>query len=310
MTRHKFALTALLALLGAAIALAVASAQTSAQTSTQTGSVDVRITARKAADGSVEMCLYLNTEKTRRCPAARYFPYPNLDVNEWRASSAVQVGRAALSIRARRAAGGWVELTLAAALDGETRTYRPERRFLNWSNAVVDRWLRSTSVTVEIGGCAGATGLADRTSRLQRGRAAPDFAIERFEGGCAVSLSELRGRTVLLVFWSSWDGAGGALLERLDRLWRARGGEDGDLAVLAINAYDTRGAAASAFVRTGAGFPGAIDAQNQVAYHYRIDGLPELLLIDSAGVYRERITGAADLSVITAAIDRAGGALR
>lgn len=310
MTSNRFALAALLALLAAALGLAATGSQASAQTSAQTGSVDVRITARKVADGSVEMCLAVADEKERRCSAARYFPYPNLDVNEWRASSVVQVGRAALSIRARRAAGGWVELTLAAALDGETRIYRPERRFLNWNNAVVDRWLRSTSVTVEIGGCVGATGLADHAPRLQRGHTAPDFAIERFEGGCAVSLSELRGRTVLLVFWSSWDGAGGALLERLDRLWRARGGEGGDLAVLAINVYDTRGAAASAFVRTGAGFPGAIDAQAQVARHYRIDGLPELLLIDSAGVYRERITGAADLSVITAAIDRAGGASR
>ena len=310
MTSNRFALAALLALLAAALGLAATGSQASAQTSTQTGSVDVRITARKVADGSVEMCLAVADEKERRCSAARYFPYPNLDVNEWRASSVVQVGRAALSIRARRAAGGWVELTLAAALDGETRIYRPERRFLNWNNAVVDRWLRSTSVTVEIGGCVGATGLADHAPRLQRGHTGPDFAIERFEGGCAVSLSELRGRTVLLVFWSSWDGAGGALLERLDRLWRARGGEGGDLAVLAINVYDTRGAAASAFVRTGAGFPGAIDAQAQVARHYRIDGLPELLLIDSAGVYRERITGAADLSVITAAIDRAGGASR
>ena len=308
MTRHRLALAALFfaALLAAALGLAAASSQASAQT----GSVDVRITARKAADGSVEMCLAVADEKERRCSAARHFPYPNLDVNEWRASSVVQVGRAALSVRARRAAGGWVELTLAAALDGETRIYRPERRFLNWNNAVVDRWLRSTPVTVEIGGCAGATGLADPAARLQRGRGAPDFAIERFEGTCAVSLSELRGRTVLLVFWSSWDGAGGALLERLDRLWRARGGAGGDLAVLAINVYDARGAAASAFVRTGAGFPGAIDAQARVARGYRVDGLPELLLIDSAGVYRERITGAADLSVITAAIDRVGGASR
>ena len=306
MTSNRLALAVLLALLAAALVWVSAAAQTSGQT----GSAEVRIAARKAADGSVEMCLVVADEKERRCSAARYFPYPNLAVNEWRASSAVQVGRAALSIRARRAPGGWVELTLAAALDGETRVYRPERRFLNWGSVVVDRWLRSTSVTVEIGGCAGATGLADQAPRLQRGRVAPDFAIERFEGACAVSLSELRGRTVLLVFWSSWDGAGSALLGRLDRLWRARGGNSGDLAVLAINVYDTRGKAASAFVQTGVGFPGAIDAQAQVARHYRIDGLPELLLIDSAGVYRERITGAAELSVITAAIDRAGGASR
>lgn len=274
----------------------------------QDESVEVRIAARKAADGRVEMCLQIDAEPQRRCPGARHFPYPELAVDEWRASSVVQVGRAALGVRARRAAGGWVELALAATLDGQTRIYRPERRFFNWETTAAGRWLRSSPVSVRTDGCAPPAGLAADAPRLQRGRPAPHFTLERFEDECAVSLSDLRGRTVLLAFWASWDSAGRALLQQLDQLWRARGGDNGDLAVLAINVYDSRAAAQRALVQSGAGFPAAIDPQAEVARHYRIDGLPELVLIDPDGVYRERITGAARTAVINAAINAATNA--
>ena len=295
----RIALVALIALIGGLAAAPPAAAQSESE------SVEVRIAARKAADGRVEMCIQLDTEQQRRCPGARHFPYPEMAVDEWRASSVVRVGRAVLGVRARRAAGGWVELALIATVEGQTRIYRPERRFFNWENTAVDRWLRSSSVSVRTGGCALPTGLAADAPRLQRGRPAPDFALQRFEDECAISLSDLRGRTVLLAFWSSWDSAGRALLRRLDQLWRARGGDNGELAVLAINVYDQRGAAQRAFVQTGVGFPAALDPQAEVARRYRINGLPELVVIDPDGVYRERITGAAGASAINAAIDAA-----
>ena len=289
--------SALIALAGGFAAAPPVAAQSESE------SVEVRIAARKAADGRVEMCIQINADQQRRCPGARHFPYLEMAVDEWRASSVVRVGRAVLGVRARRAAGGWVELALTATVDGQTRIYRPERRFFNWQNTAVDRWLRSSSVSVRTDGCALPTGLAADAPRLQRGRPAPDFALQRFEDECAVSLSDLRGRTVLLAFWSSWDPAGQTLLRRLDSLRRAQGGARGDLAVLAINVYDAAGAAARAFVEAGVGFQSVLDAGAEVARHYRIDGLPELLLIDADGVFRERITGAADLAAIQAALD-------
>lgn len=308
MTSNRFALAALLALLAAALGLAAAGSQASAQTSTQTGSVDVRITARKVADGSVEMCLYLNAEKTRRCPTERYFRYPDTLVNEWRNSSAIEVGRATLTIRARRDAGGWVELTLAARLDGVTRIHRPERRFFNWPAVAVDRWLRSSPVSVETGGGAAATGLAVDAPRLQRGRAAPQFTLQQLEGEGAISLADYSGKTVVLAFWSSWDAGGVQLLRRLNQRWRAGGGTNGGLAVLAINVYDTPGTAQRAFVEANVGFDGVIDSGAEVTRHYRVDGLPELLVIDAGGVYRERVTGAADTRAIDQAIAAANRA--
>ena len=308
MTRNRFALAALLALLAALLGLAAAGAQTGGQTGGQGGSAEVRIAARKAADGSVELCLYLNAEKTRRCPTERYFRYPDVLVNEWRSSSAIEAGRATLTIRARRDTGGWVELTLAARLDGVTQVHRPERRFFNWPGVAVDRWLRSSPVSVETGGGDVATGLAVDAPRLQRGRAAPQFTLQRLEGEGAVSLADYSGKTVVLAFWSSWDAGGVQLLHRLDQLWRAGGGANGGLAVLAINVYDATGAAQRAFVEANVGFDGVIDSGAEVTRHYRVDGLPELVVIDADGVYRERVTGAADTRAIERAIAAANRA--
>ena len=44
------------------------------------------------------------------------------------------------------------------------------------------------------------------------------------------------------------------------------------------------------------------DVDGSVARHYRVDGLPELFLLDSRGVYRGVIRGAAPLAEILAAI--------
>ena len=291
-------LAAVLVVLVSAIAIETVGAQS--------GSVEARITARKVADGRVELCLYLGSEKDRRCPSSRHFPYPTAPIDGWLDSSAIEAGRAELRIRGRRTTDGWVELALTVTLDGATRVYRPERRFFNWPAVAVDRWLRSSSVSIETGGVA--AGIASDAPRLQRDRAAPEFTLQRLESQEVVSLSDLSGKTAALVFWSSWDAGGVMLLRRLDSLWRAQGGSRGDLAVLAINVYDAPGAAARAFVEAGVGFQGVIDAGAEVARHYRVDGLPELLLIDATGVYRERITGAADPATIEAALSATAAA--
>ena len=302
--RARLGLAVSFAVLASLIALAAVGAQS--------GSVEARIAARKAADGRVELCLQLGAEKEPRCPVERYFPYPDATVDRWLQSSPLTVDDASLRVRARRDDGPWIELALIVALDGETNILTPQRRFFNWETAETGRWLRSSWVSMDTISASSALGVAENAARLQVERRAPEFTLPRLENEGLISLSDYRGKTVVLAFWASWSAGDRELLNRLDALWRAQGGSQGDLAVLAINVYDTPGAASRAFVQAGVGFPGLIDAQAAVTRHYRVDGLPELLLIDAGGVYRERLTGAADTAAIQAAIRRtaqAGGEL-
>ena len=274
-------------------------------TDAQSDAVETQITARKAADGRVELCIYLGAEKQRRCPATRFFPYAEAPVGRWLHSSTLQIDDAALQVRARRDNQGWIEITLATTLGGISRVHTPRARFFNWQTTSVDRWVTSSSVTIGTRAADPTLGVSDGAARLQRGQPAPNFTLARLEGEGAISLSDFRGKTVALVFWSSWSPGAADLLSRLGTLRRTRASSESDLVVLAINVYDQRGAAARAFVEAGASIPGVIDEQAEVTRHYRVDGLPELLLIDPDGVYRERITGAAGASVIDTAINAA-----
>lgn len=287
-------LAVLISLSAALLSLVAADAQSDA--------VETQITARKAADGRVELCVYLGAEKQRRCPAARFFPYPEAPVGNWLHTSTLQVDDAALQVRARRDNQGWIEITLAATLGGASHVHIPRARFFNWQATSVDRWVTSSSITIRTHAADPTLGISDDAVRLQRGQPAPNFTLARLEGEGAISLSDFRGQTVALVFWSSWSPGAADLLGRLGTLRRARTSGESDLVVLAINVYDQRGAAARAFVEAGASVPSVIDEQAEVTRHYRVDGLPELLLIDADGGYRERITGAANLTAIQAAL--------
>lgn len=296
----KAMLAVLISLSATILSLVVADAQSDA--------VETQIIARKAADGRVELCIYLGAEKQRRCPAARFFPYAEAPVGNWLHTSILQVDDAALQVRARRDNQGWIEITLAAALGGVSHVHIPRARFFNWQETSVDRWVTSSSVTIGTRAADPTLGISDDAVRLQRGQPAPNFTLARLEGEGAISLSDFRGKTVALVFWSSWSPGAADLLSRLGTLRRARTSGASDLVVLAINVYDQRGAAARAFVEAGASIPSVIDEQAEVTRHYRINGLPELVLLDPDGVYRERITGAAPTAAINAAINAATNA--
>ena len=275
----------------------------------QGDTVEVRIAARKAQDGRVELCLELAEEPQRRCPRARFFPYAQAPVDRWLQSSAVEHGAASLRVRVRRNADGRIEVALAVQLGGAVRTIMPERRFFSWQAAAVDRWLRSSRASIRAAAGQIPPSIGAGAARLQRGQPAPNFTLPRLEGGGSAALSDFSGKTVVLVFWASWNTGDLELLRQLDELWRREGGAKGDLAVLAINVYDAPGAAARAFVEASLGIPSLIDRDAAAAVHYRIDGLPELLLIDRSGVYRERLTGAADTAALAAALARTRGAV-
>ena len=164
--------------------------------------------------------------------------------------------------------------------------------------------MRSSPVLVRVAIPLPAGGIDEDAARLAPGERAPNFALPRLGGEGMLALSDFRGRTVVIAFWASWGSGDAELLRALDQVWREQGANEGELAAMAVNTYDTWEGATRAYAEIAVGFDSAIDAEAVVARHYRVDGLPELYLIDARGIYRERLIGAVNAETITAAIAR------
>jgi len=113
------------------------------------------------------------------------------------------------------------------------------------------------------------------------GRMAPPFDLQLFSGG-RLTLTELRGRVVVLNFWASWcvpactDEA--PALQAIWEQYRAKG-----VTVVGVNIQD-REAPARAFIqRFGQTFPIGMDPRGLIAIDYGVYGVPETYVIDRSG---------------------------
>ena len=111
------------------------------------------------------------------------------------------------------------------------------------------------------------------------GREAPDFSLREAYGG-QVQLQSLRGRPVLLVFWTTSCGICRHELPVLDRLaeeFRGRGVE-----MLAINLGDLEGA--RQYMRENhLNLTTLVDTDGIVGQKYNVNGVPKLVLVGADG---------------------------
>lgn len=162
-------------------------------------------------------------------------------------------------------------------------------------------------------------GLADRVVVPEAEREpAPDLTLSVLAAGdgvgpvgTEVSLSELRGRTVVLNVWASWCGpceAEAPVLERVARGYRAEGP---DVLVLGLDIQDLRGDALEFIDELGLTYPSLRDAGDGADRALRTTGVPETFLIDAEGRIAMRhvgpVTEPAQLTGPVAEV-RAGGA--
>ena len=147
--RASVVAAALLCVLGATGVASPAVAQDSGA-----DAVEVRITARKLANGKVEFGLQQrqgdNTWGDRQLPDVRLFP-TTAAVDRWLVSSSLAVGDAEVRITARKLANGKVEFGLQQRQGDDAWGDRqlPEVRLFP-TTAGVDRWLVSSSLSISI----------------------------------------------------------------------------------------------------------------------------------------------------------------
>lgn len=145
--------------------------------------------------------------------------------------------------------------------------------------------LRRFGITVWLTLSAGLAAPLSSQVPLQLGVAAPDFTLTQIAGG-ETSLSEFRGRPVLVNFWATWCKPCRTEMPEIVSAYRAHRGDG--LEVLAVNLTDQESLKdVRKFVSEfDIPFSVLLDRKGTVRRLYGLRGVPTSVFIDSAGIVR------------------------
>lgn len=120
------------------------------------------------------------------------------------------------------------------------------------------------------------------------GKPAPDFTVEVIEGG-TFTLSETRGKPVVLNFWASWCTPCRTEIPDISVFASSHP----DVEVIGVAVEDAEDASRAFAAEVGAAYPLALGTPEVEDSYPRI-GLPVTYLIDSEGVVSDVINGIVD----------------
>ncbi len=117
---------------------------------------------------------------------------------------------------------------------------------------------------------------------------APDFSLQTFDGR-EITLSQLKGKVVLLDFWATWCAPCREAIPYLVQLYKNYR-EDG-LELIGMNMDKGDVESVRRFI-TSMDIPyPVVGAPEEVVRNYRVTGIPVTVLIDKEGRIRERFVG-------------------
>lgn len=120
------------------------------------------------------------------------------------------------------------------------------------------------------------------------GTPAPDFALPTLAGE-TLSLSQHRGKIVLLNFWATWCKPCVKEMPAMQTVYEDL--RDQGFVVLAINELEDEAKVRAHISEHGHTFPVLLDHNNRVANMYGVRGLPVSVFVDRAGRVRDFVKG-------------------
>jgi len=122
------------------------------------------------------------------------------------------------------------------------------------------------------------------------GNLAPDFALENMQGE-KVTLSQLRGKVVIVNFWATWCPPCKAEMPSMEVLHKTF--ESEGLVLLAVNVEENGRAQVEKFLKESPySFPILLDNKAEVQKLYGVYQFPESFIIDRNGMIVRKVIGA------------------
>lgn len=113
------------------------------------------------------------------------------------------------------------------------------------------------------------------------GKKAPDFSLTSFDGE-KYTLSELKGKVVLVNFWASWCKPCEQEAADLESAWKIYEPR-GDVIFLGVAWTDTEKKSLEYMEKYGITFPNGPDLGTRISQAFRTTGVPETYIIDKNG---------------------------
>lgn len=113
--------------------------------------------------------------------------------------------------------------------------------------------------------------------------AAPDFTLAGFDGG-SLSLSELRGRVVVINFWASWCAPCRTEMPYLEETWRRY--RDRPVVFVGIAYKDAEPASRAFLEEFDVSYFNGPDVEARISDAYRVQGVPETFFVGKDGELR------------------------
>ncbi len=134
------------------------------------------------------------------------------------------------------------------------------------------------------------------------GQQAPSFNLTSFSGE-TIRLGELRGKAVMINFWSSWCPPCRDEAPVLEAAWKEY--KEGGVVFVGVDIQDKEEDARAFIQEFRITYKNGWDPTGRVAVNYGVWGIPETFFLDREGRITHKHVGALSMPVITAKLDQA-----